>query len=108
MRTIPQMSLIVQHARQAKHIRALRLLNRPVSAEAVAEESPSDCEGLGVFEGKVPQPWDWLSALSACRRLKSWTTATLDANDRRPASSRPLDQTTLKNVRNHAGSSAES
>ena len=51
-----------------------------------------------MFRGNVPQPWDWLSALSACRRLQSWTTAALAANDRRPASSRPLNVWTLKKM----------
>ena len=98
VRSIQQASLIAQHARGDQHMRALRFLNRPASNEAAAEETPSDCEGSGVFRGKVPQPWDWLSALSACRRLKSWTTATLDANDRRPASSRLLNPWTLKKM----------
>ena len=79
-------------------MRALRFLNQQGSNEAAAEDTPSDCEGSGVFRGSVPQPWDWLSALSACRRLQSWTTATLASNDRRPASSRPLTQYTLKNL----------
>ena len=79
-------------------MRTLQFLNRQGSNEAAAEVTPSDCEGSGVFRGNVPQPWDWLSALSACRRLQSWTTATLASNDRRPASSRPLSQYTLKNM----------
>ena len=79
-------------------MRALRWLTRSGSNEAAAEETPSDCEGRGVFRGSVPQPWDWLSALSACRRMQSWNTATIAANDRRPASSRPLHQKTLKKM----------
>ena len=98
IRTIPQVSLLVQHARGDQHMRALRFLNRQGSNDAAAEDTPSDCEGSGVFRGSVPQPWDWLSALSACRRLQSWTTAALAANDRRPASSRPLHQWTLKKL----------
>ena len=98
VRTIPQASLFSQHTRSAQHARALGLLNRQGSNEAAAEDTPSECEGSGVFRGNVPQPWDWLSALSACRRLQSWTTATLASNDRRPVSSRPLSQYTLKNM----------
>ena len=98
IRTIPQVSLLVQHARGDQHMRALRFLNRQGSNDAAAEDIPSDCEGSGVFRGSVPQPRDWLSALSARRRLQSWTTAALAANDRRPASSRPLHQWTLKKL----------
>ena len=79
-------------------MRALRFLERQGSNEAAAEETPSDCEGSGVFRGNVPQPWDWLSALSSCRRLQSWNTATMAANDRRPASSRPLKPDGLKKL----------
>ena len=88
VRTIPQSCLLNQHARGAQHMRALRFLNRQGSNVAAADDTPSECEGNGVFSGNVPQPWDWLSALSACRRLQSWTSTTLASNELRPASSR--------------------
>ena len=56
VRTIPQASLLSQHARGAQHMRALALLNRQGSNEAAAEDTPSDFEGSGVFRGNVPQP----------------------------------------------------
>ena len=44
------------HARSDQHIRALnvRLLHRPGSDEAAAQDTPTDCEGSGVFRGSVP------------------------------------------------------
>ena len=56
------------------------------------------CASTANLESLRPQPWDWLSALAARRRLKSWTTGVLDANDRRPATSRPLKKDTLQNM----------
>ena len=44
VRTIPQSSLLHQHARQHLHTRALRYLNRLASDEAAAEDTPSECE----------------------------------------------------------------
>ena len=56
IRTIPQACIMTAHARSDQHIRALnvRLLHRPGSDEAAAQDTPTDCEGSGVFRGSVP------------------------------------------------------